>query len=411
MNDWLNKPWVIRVISLILALLLFTIISFDNQDQRGDALRLDLFSSSQETQVVDDVPVNVEMDDRYVVSGVPDTATVTLEGTVSVVQSTATQRNFDVFVDLEGLEPGTHSVPLQYEGISDRLEVSIDPEEIEVTIEEKATADFEVTADYTNEELLAPGYELEEATIEPGTVSITSSKSVIDRISVVKAFVDVEGIEESVEIEDVQVRVYDSEGNELSARVEPETVNVTINVDNPSAMVPVQIETTGSTPDDVEVTSITPETEEVEVFAAESDLDDITEIVTEAIDLSTVTEDSSIEVELRRPDTVRLIRPNTITINIEVDQQVEETYEDVAITIEDVDSAYTASFVDPENGAVDITATGFESVLNDIDGSDFTLRVDASNLPPGEHDVPVEVDAPNDIDASLANETVIIQIE
>jgi len=35
MNDWLNKPWVIRVISLFLAILTFLVISFDNQDTRS----------------------------------------------------------------------------------------------------------------------------------------------------------------------------------------------------------------------------------------------------------------------------------------------------------------------------------------------------------------------------------------
>ncbi|CQR48468.1 YbbR-like protein [Paraliobacillus sp. PM-2] len=411
MNDWLNKPWVIRVISLILALLIFTVIRFDNQDSNGDALRLDLFSSSQETQIVNDVPINVKLDDKYAVSGVPDTATITLEGTVSVVQSTATQRNFDVFVDLEDLEPGTYTVPLEYEGISDRLNVTIDPEVIEVTIEERASAEFEVKVDYTNENLLAPGYELQEASVNPSTVKITSSKSVIDRISVVKAFVDVEGIQESVEIEDVKIRVYDSEGNELSARIEPETVDVMINVDNPNKSVPVSVQTTGETPDGIKITSITPNKEEVQVFASETDLEGLTEIETEAIDLSDINEDTSIEVNLNQLEYVRLINPNTIRVNIKVDREIKTTFEDVSIEIKDVDNPYTASFVEETSGAVDITVSGYESKLGKIEASDLSVSVDASDLNPGKHELPIDISAPEGLNISLARETVTIRIE
>ncbi|GAA5416979.1 cdaA regulatory protein CdaR [Paraliobacillus ryukyuensis] len=411
MNDWLNKPWVIRVISLILALLIFTIITFDNRDTSGDALRLDLFSSSQETQIVDDVPINVNMSDDYVVSGVPDTATVTLKGTVSVVQSTAAQRNFDLIVDLEGLEPGTHTVPIEYEGISDRINAEVDPAEIQVTIEEKATTDFTVTPDYTNEDLLEPGYELQDATIDPSTVSITSSKSVIDSIAVVKAVVDVEGIQESVTINDVHVRVYDSEGNELSAKVDPETVDVTVNVDNPNKSVPISVETTGEPQEGIQIVSLTPETEEVQVYASKTNLQDITEITTEAIDVSEITEDTSVEIELNPPDNVRLLKPKTINVQVDVNKEVEQTFKGVDIEVDNLGEGYTASFVEPENSTMDITVTGYESVLADVEASDFTLTVDASNLTPGEHQIPIEVSAPDELDVSLASENATINVE
>ncbi|MFB1052099.1 YbbR-like domain-containing protein [Paraliobacillus sp. JSM ZJ581] len=411
MNDWLNKPWIIRVLSLILAVLIFTVIRFDNQDNNGDALRLDLFSSSQETQVVNNIPINVKLDDKYAVSGVPDTANVTLEGTVSVVQSTATQRNFDVFVDLEDLEPGTYTVPLEYEGISDRLNVTIDPKSIEVTIEEKATAEFEVKVDYTNEELLAAGYELLEATVDPSTVEITSSKSVIDRISVVKAFVDVEGIQESVTINDVKIRVYDSEGNELSARVEPETVSVLIHVDNPNKNIPVSIKTKGEAPDGIKILSITPSDKEVKVFASEKDLEDLTQIETEEIDLSTIQKDTSIKVKLKQQNGVRLVNPNTITVDIKVDRNIEKTFDDVSIDIKNVDNPYTASFVEESDGAVDITVTGYKSELDKLNASDFSLSVDASDLNPGEHELTIDSSNLEGLKLDLSSETVKIRIE
>ena len=413
MNDWLNKPWVIRIITLFLAVLIFMVVTFDNQDNQADDVGFEFpFSSSQETQVVEDMLVNIDIDrDRYVVSGIPQNVSVTLEGTVSIVQSTATQRNFDVFVDLEGLEPGTYTVPLQYDGISDNIDVSIEPSEIEVTIEERSDVEFEVKAGYINEEKLEAGYELTEASIDPATVVVTSSKGVTDRIAVVKAMVDVEGIGESIEIEGVPVRVYDSEGNELNVRVEPSTVDVTVNVDNPNKNVPVEVNTTGDLPENIRMLSISAEAEEVQVFAGQSELDDMSEVMTEAIDLSEITEDTTVEVELNAPNNVRLMEPSTVTVNIDVERKIDKTIENVGITIENLDNSYTASFVNPIDGEIDLTVNGFESDIEDSELADYQLTIDASRLESGEHLAPIYVSSPNGLNAIPSLENATIRIE
>ncbi|WP_067842594.1 CdaR family protein [Amphibacillus sediminis] len=414
MNDWLNKPWVIRVISLFLAIIVFIVVSLDNQDTRSaDVGGLDaIFNSSQETQVIEDVPVSIQIDDeQYVVSGVPQTVTMTIQGTISVVQSTVTQRNFDVFVDLEGLEPGTHTVPLQYEGISNRLSVSIEPEVIEVSIEERGTGDFTVEVDYTNVEQMQPGFEISSTVVSPSTVTVTSSKSVIDRIAIVKAFIDVEGIGESLTITDVPVRVYDSEGSQLNVRVEPETVTVELNVQSPNKTVPIHVETSGDLPDDFRLVSVEPEIDEVQVFAAEEDLEAIDQIHTKPIDLSEITETTSLDIELDVPDTARLISEEIVTVNIEVEERIEETIEDVEINIENLRNGLTPSFLNPETGALDINVIGFQSDLANLNRADFQLLIDLAGLTSGEYRVPIEVDAPNGIEVNLALEEATVQVE
>lgn len=413
MNDWLNNTWVIRIISLVLAVLTFIIISFDNQNNRSADVGFDsFFSSSQETQTLENIPVNILIDDEnYVVSGVPQTVSVTLEGTVSVVQSTATQRNFDVFVDLEDLEPGTYRVPLEYEGISNRLDVSIEPAEIEVSIEERATSEFDVLVDYTNVDGLQDGFELLEANVYPPTVQITSSKSMVERISIVKAFVDVDGVGESMEIQDVPVRVYDNEGNQLNVRIEPETVDVGINVDNPSKTVPIEIQTTGNLSSELQLITIEPDIEDVQIFASEADLADIDEIYTTPINLADVKEDTSFEVELDLPDTVRLASEQSVTVFIAVEERIEATFENVEIELENLMPDYSATFLNPVDGQIDINVTGYESEIDEIDTSAIRLSIDLGDLEEGEHQVPIEVYGLNDLDYNLAIEDAIVRIE
>jgi len=413
MNDWLNKPWVIRVISLFLAILTFLVISFDNQDTRSaDVGSFDsIFNNSRESETLEDVPVNIIIDDeKYVVSGVPEVVTMSLTGTVSVVQSTVTQRNFDVYVDLEGLSPGTHTVPIKHDGVSSRIDVSFEPENIEVTIEERGSGTYDVAVDYSNLDQMPEGFEIESATVTPQQVEITSAQSVIDRISSVKAFVDVEGIKESMTLTDVPVRIYDNEGNQMNARIEPGTVTVDLDVINPNKEVPIDVTTSGELPDGVRLVETFAQAENVTVYAPSSQLEDIEQVETEPIDLSEITETTTLEVALLVPDNATSLSRETIDVTVEVEEETETTLENIDITIDNVTDGLNATLVSPESGQIAVTFSGFPSDLEAMDVDQLDLVVNANNLDEGEYDRPLEYNQLDGIKVTLPLENVTIRI-
>lgn len=413
MNDWLNKPWVIRVISLFLAILTFLVISFDNQDQRSaDVGSFDsIFNNSRETATLEDVPVNIVIDDElYVVSGVPEVVTMSLTGTVSVVQSTVTQRNFDVYVDLEGLSPGTHTVPIEHDGISSRIDVQFEPENVEVTIEERASGTYEVMVDYSNLDQMPEGFEIESAVVTPTTVEITSAQSVIDRISSVKAFVDVEGINESMTLNDVPVRIYDNEGNQMNARIEPGTVTVELTVINPKVTVPIELNTTGELPEGVRLVETRIALEEVDVYASSNTLADIDMVETEPIDFSTVSETTTLDVALVIPDGGTRLSVETVEVTLEVETETETTLEDVDITVDNVTEGLSATILDPESGTISILLSGYPSDLDRINPERLDLTVNADNLIEGEYNRPLEYNQLDNIRVTLPLEDVTIRI-
>lgn len=414
MNEWLNKTWVIRVISLLLAMITFIVITIDNQDTRtADIGSFDsIFSSSQEVQTLEDMPVSIQIDDeKYVVSGVPQTVKVTLQGTVSVVQSTATQRNFEVFVDLEGLEPGTHTVPIEYEGVSNRLSVEINPSEVQVLIEERASDEYKVGVDFTNQDSLQPGFELLEATVIPDIVKITSSQNIVERIAIVTAFVDLEGLGEDMTFVDVPVRVYDHEGNQLNARIDPEVVSVEVKLASPNKTIPVVVDTSSEIGDNYRITSMDVDIEEVKVFAAEEDLENINMIRTVPIDLSNITETTTIEVGLAMPGNIRLISDETVTVTIEVEESTEAIIEDVEVTVQNLQEDLISSFLDPGTGTINLTILGFPTDLADIDASDFQIHVDLAGLEDGEHRLPLDIRGPTGLEFSSNIDEVTIEIQ
>ena len=135
-------------------------------------------------------PVEVYYDEEnFVVTGFPQTVTVYIEGISSLVQSTKNLRNFTVYLDLTDAKIGTQRVEFQIRDISDKLFVRIEPEAVNVNVQEKITREFTVEAQF-NYALLEEGYTAGDPIIEPSTVLITGGRDVIEQISYVKAIVE-----------------------------------------------------------------------------------------------------------------------------------------------------------------------------------------------------------------------------
>lgn len=406
MDKWFKSKWFVRAISLAFAILLYVFASVEQPGQ-GESARI--FGGQDVMETVKNVPLGIRInEDKYVVSGVPETVDVSLEGSKSIVTATANSRNFDVFVDLEGLGKGRHTVEIKYGNVSDDLEVYIEPKTIEVVIEERATEEFDVNVDFINVDKLPAGYELGKLVVEPNKVTITSSKSVIDQIGIVKVFVDVEGLKESINNREVPVNVYDSQGNELRVRVEPRNVEVSAELINPSKTVPVSVETTGELPKGYTLTSITPKVEEVEVFAKSDILDKIEEVKTEKIDLSKLKESGTIKVGLALPDGA--IVPELKKLEVTVELEREKTIDDVPIRIENLGNGQEAAFVKPDGPSMSITVNGNQETVDQLTADDFEITVDAEGLGNGEHSVPVTIDGPEDIAYSPEFDQVTIEI-
>ncbi|KAB8126662.1 hypothetical protein F9U64_19445 [Gracilibacillus oryzae] len=418
MNKWLEKPWVIRIVALALSVLLFVVVAFDQNVSEEDDGFGNIFGTTNETRTLEDMPVNLQIDqEKYVVSGVPETAKVTLQGSVSLVASTYTQRNFEVFVDLEGLGPGTHVVPLQVSGISNQLSnVYIEPQEVEVSIEERASEEYSLTIDIINRDQIAAGYEVGNVYADPQTVTVTSSRSIVDRIAIVKAFIDVNGVDESFTEDNVPVKVYDNQGNELSVRIDPPTTDITVDVKNPNKTVPISLETTTELAEGLRITSMDLETEEATVFAAESYLEGLEQIQTNAIDLSEITESGTYEVELNIPQEVRKVEPATVNAVIEVEQAEERVVENVPITIEGQPEDGATSFVTPSSGTTSVTVRGFPSDIEGLTAENLPISVVLDNQSPGEYTLPInnniseEILENVEIEPAINEATILVEL-
>lgn len=125
MDKFLNSAWFVRLLSFVIAVMLFVVVSVEQQGLGGT-----MTAGEEGPRRLNDVPVEVLYDEeKYIVSGVPETVTVLLEGSDNLIQRTMLANDYRVFIDLRKKDPGTHTVPIRFSGFPDELEVRTVPAE------------------------------------------------------------------------------------------------------------------------------------------------------------------------------------------------------------------------------------------------------------------------------------------
>ncbi len=406
MDKFMESRWFMRVVGLLLAFILYLSVNFDDIQKTANN------SSNPQTSfdTIQNVPLEVFYDsENLVVSGLPETVNLTVDGPKAIVQPTKTLKDFQVYVDLNDVGIGEHQVPVEIDNISDKLKVKINPEFVTVTVQEKVTEEFTIEPEF-NSGLLSNGYEAEGLSVNPKTVKVTGAKDQIEQIAYVKATLDIEGeISENVTRE-AKVQVLDREYNKLNVQIEPEFVDVTVSVVNPSKEVPIAVKEKGSLPEGTTLESISVEPETADVFGRQEVLDTIKELTAE-VDLSKITKDTTISVPLSLKDGLNKVAPEEVKVNIDVNTNSEKKLSGLELTPEGLGEEYEYTILTPENGAVDATLKGENGVVEKVTKEDFNLALDLTGLEPGEHEVEIDAEGPENIDWTLSQDTVKIQIK
>lgn len=406
MDKLMDNRWFMKVIALVLALLLYSAVPNNDEKKTSDIN----VPGEQNTETIQDVPVKSYYDtENLVISGVPNTVDVTVQGPMPNVQTAKALKNFEVYVDLADIKLGSHTVPLKIKNISNKLKVQIDPAYANITVQEKVTKEFEVEAEY-NAGLLEDGFEAEKPVVEPSTVLITGAKDTIDRITYVKATLDIKDEFNQSVTREAKVRVLDRELNKLDVVVEPETVQVTIPVKSAKKTVPIKIVEKGSSPNGIMIDSIDLDTEEATIIGSEDILKEIENVRVE-VDLSQIREDTTITLPVIISDGITKVTPQIVKARIKVTEMEEKTFSSLMINSEGLADSLTVEYRNPSSATADLTIYGPSEVVDNLNENDFRLFLDLSNLSSGNHNVEIKVDGPSEANWRLSNPIAQILIK
>lgn len=328
----MDNPWINRFLALILSILLFSFVTYENQSRIRSTSPTDAASITS-SEVVTNLPIDINIDrDVYFISGVPETATIRLEGPQAVLTQTLATQNFDIVTqDLNALGPGRHTIPLEAEGLSNQLNYSIMPTEITVEIEEKRVEEHEVRVEFNESTHLEEGYTALEPVLSNETVIISGAASTMDLINDVMVIVMPEG---SSIIDDIEmtlnVLVVDETGDPLNVNITPQQIDVLIPVQGTQRTLPIVLEQVGTANENLEYTLEIAQGEPDNVtLTGETDvLEEMTNFPVE-VDISGVTESTIRTVPFMLPDGITESSPNDVDVLIRVtpNQEAEEENE------------------------------------------------------------------------------------
>lgn len=236
-----NNTWFTRIFSFVLAIGLFFFVNLENQTRFQSTAPTD-GASITSTEIITNLPIEVNINtDQYFVSGIPDSATLRLEGPQAIIFQTVATQSYTISTpNLNELGSGEHTVQLQVEGVSESITTSVSPGFINLTIEEKVMGEYELSVIIDEDLDIAEGYELLEPSLSTNVIQLSGAASTMARID--QVVVEVTSSEESINSDllmSAQVLVLDENGEPLNVNTNPSQVEINAPVVRTTKEVPI----------------------------------------------------------------------------------------------------------------------------------------------------------------------------
>lgn len=353
--------------------------------------------------------------DMLVVGSVPTQVRVTLEAPTSVMDSMSASENaVQVWVDVSGLEPGTHDLEVQVL-INDSFRPvrrgSVVPDIVSVSLESLLTRTYPVSIELTGEPTV--GYQKGTLRYEPSSVTISGASSLVNQVEEVQASMDISGAIETIE-RDVALVAVDQNGEPVSGvSITPVEVRVTqpVFLQGGYNNVIVRVVTTGQPANGYKLSNITVSPLNVVVFSSDPQLvNDLPGYVeTEPVDLTDAEDDIDIYVVINLPDEVSVVGDQFVLVRVSIAAIEGSLTVSIPVTPVGLLPIHTA-LVSPEN--VDVILSGPVPILDTLTPDDIRVVVDVSDLELGTYQLEPLVDVLPDrieVEAVLPS-TVAVEI-
>ena len=370
-----------KLVALFLAVILFIVINFDTFQTLG--------SPMEYSRQKNNVQVNVQYNKQgFVVEGIPSTVTVTISGNASAVTSAYNSSGY-ITANLQNLTEGEHTVKLIPEGFSNNVKVTVEPNQVNISIKEKTSKEFDIGYDYINQSKMNSIYSLGTPTFESSTVLVTGSKDTLNSIAFVKALIDVSNVSKDFE-QDAKLVAYDSNGAIVNCEMPKASVHVTVPVTSPSKTVPITVETIGQVPEGMAIETIALDSNTVTIYASESILDAIENVVV-SIDASTITSDTRILRPITLPQGVNSASINQVNVDVTLGEQITKIIEGVPLNYRNNDQGYNIS-AEGFQSNVAVTVYGTKANIEKITADNITAYLDFANVQPGVNEIPINIE-------------------
>ena len=291
----------LKVISIVLAVLLWIYIG----NQGGTSTR-------QDTVVTELQYLN--LGEGLSIEKAPKTINVTLWGAYSE------RGTISAYVDLAGLKPGTHRLPVKLEAVRGAMFTRVNPKEVEVVLtrlqERELRVDYQIT---TNP---PPGYELLDLVITPDKCIISGEVSILSQVNRIVCPVNLGNVR-GVQSYRLRLQARDANGNEIreGLRIIPDTVLVhaVVSPKTFSKSLDVKPILKGNVAEGYRVREVIVEPVQVGVISQQKIPDEQKQINTAEIDISARKQSFSQEVAIQAAENLK-VYPSLVLVEVSIEK-------------------------------------------------------------------------------------------
>ena len=333
--------------------------------------------------------------DKLVTSNIPEQVRVTLRAPTSVMDSiTSTDQAVRAWVDVSGLEAGTHEIEIvaNVEANYQPADVTqVSPQIITVTLEPLLSRTMPVQLEVDGEP--AVGYQKGQPTYEPASVTISGAESLVSNVEEVQASLDISGATETFDT-DLPVVALDSQGepvNGLTLTPGEIQINQPIFLQGGYRNVIVRVITAGQPASGYKLTNITVSPLNVVVFSSNPQLvNDLPGYVeTVPVELEGVEDDFDTFVALNVPEGVSVVGDQAVLVRVSI-AAIEGS---LTLTLPVVPIGLLPTLAAEISPAtVDVILAGPVPVLSGLQSTDIRVVIDLTGLELGTYQVEPVVD-------------------
>ena len=400
---WLTRKNTLIILSLILAIGFFFVV---------DSKSIILVDSSAEVLYDQKVEATYNRE-AYVVEGLPETVDVTMIGGTAELYLAKQLASGTVKVDLTNYKEGTHKVNLKYDSTINSVNYKLDPSSVTVIIYPKVSKTVNVDVDVLNKSALDSKLAVQSVTINQEEVIIKGAEHTLEKVSTVKALVDIKNIIEPkagvTTLNDVKLVAYDNNGNVVDIEIVPSKVTATISIVSPSKEVPVKVIPKGTVAFGKAISSMTSSVSKVTVYGEESVLEELQYIPIE-VDVNGLSENKKYDIKISKPQGVRDISETDTQVSISLGNEVSKEITGVHIDPINLNPNYDSGAVGEESGIISVIVKGTQDVVDSIEASNIKAVVDLAEYGEGTYEVEVKVSG-DDLRVTYVPKTTKIKVK
>lgn len=343
------------------------------------------------------VPVDIRGLGEDVILG-NEVGPVSIEVSASSLRlQTLTEHSLLAYLDLGGLGPGVHNVPVKVDvpfGVSGW---SVEPDMVQVQLDSRARKTVPVEVKVMDSPPF--GYELKAAQFKPAEVVVSGPENLVESVKVAVVQVSVEGKQATFNGTQKPTPT-DSNGKEVTGvTLEPDSVSIVVPIELQFGYkaVPVKPAIKGQPAPGYFMSAIRVRPATVTIVGDPVALAKIDFLATQPVEAGQTTSDIQQEVDVVLPEGVSLYRSGPVTVNVTVTQiQTEMTVSIVPKVVGLSPELY--SVIAPTT--VNVTIVGLPGELQNLQLTDIQVTLDVNGLSEGTYGLSPKVEAPGTVTVS-----------